>query len=52
MTPQERLNFFWSSGILPGTVADDLNDRHNWQPVQPRRQRVSWLRLISLGLLG
>jgi hypothetical protein len=52
MTPQERMKFFWATGFLPGTMADDLNDRNVWQPAQPRRRRVNWLRLISLGLLG
>jgi hypothetical protein len=51
MTPRDRLNFFWSSGILPGTVADDLNDRYKRQPGQPHRRRVSWLQLLTLGLL-
>jgi len=27
MTPQERMDWFWATGVLPGSMFDDLNDR-------------------------
>ncbi len=44
MTPQERLDYFWSTGELPGTIFDDLNDRKQKVPGRPRRRQVKWLR--------
>lgn len=52
MTPQEKIDFFWASGILPGTLFDDMNDQHRKDSTQPQRRRVHWIRLVSLGLLG
>ena len=52
MTLQEKLKLFWSCGILPGTISDDLNDRRIWQVTQSHRQRMSWLRLLSCELQG
>lgn len=51
MKAQERLKFFWATGVLPGTMFDDLNDQESREPVLPRRRRVNWRRLISLGML-
>ncbi len=50
MTPQEKINWFWSTGVLPGTIFDDWGDQKR-EPVNARR-RISLLRLLSLGLLG
>jgi hypothetical protein len=52
MTLQGKLKLFWSCGTLPGTISDDLNDRSIWQVTQSRRQRMSWLRLLSWELQG
>ena len=27
MTPQEKIDWFWATGVLPGSMFDDLNDR-------------------------
>ncbi len=47
MTPQERLDWFWATGELPGTIFDDLNDRKRKVPGQPRRRHAKRLRLGS-----
>jgi hypothetical protein len=47
MTLQEKLDWFWAVGELPGTIFDDLNDRKPEMREQPRRQRVKRLRLSS-----
>ena len=47
MTPQEKLDCFWSIGELPGTIFDDLNDRKPKAPVRPSRRRARRLRLGS-----
>ena len=52
MTPKEKMDIFWATGILPGTMFDDLNDRVIQGPMLPRPRRRNWLRLLSLGLLG
>jgi hypothetical protein len=51
MTPQDRIRFFWASGILPGTMFDDLDYPATRQLVQPPRRRLSWLQRLSLGRL-
>ncbi|MFZ5916900.1 MAG: hypothetical protein ACOYZ7_08210 [Chloroflexota bacterium] len=52
MKPKEKIEFFWATGVLPGTIFEDLNDRFLHEPKMPRRRRANWLRLISLGILG
>ena len=52
MKPKEKLDFFWATGVLPGTMFDDLNDRASREPAVPRRRRMNWLRVLSLGMLG
>jgi len=47
MTPQEKIRWFWSTGELPGTIFDDLNDRKPKVPEQPRRRHARWLQLGS-----
>jgi len=44
MTPQEKLDWFWALGELPGSVFDDLNDRKREMPGLPRRQQAKRLR--------
>ena len=46
MTAQERMDCFWSTGILPGTIFDDLDQaaqKSSW----PFRRRVKRLRQDS-----
>ena len=34
MKPQEKMNWFWATGVLPGTIFDDFDDkkpRENWR---------------------
>jgi len=52
MSPQEKIRFFWATGVLPGTMFDDLSEKKIAQPAQRRRKRFNWLRLVSLGLVG
>ena len=40
MTPQEKLDWFWSMGRLPGSVFDDLNAQKPQVPEQPRRRQA------------
>lgn len=52
MKPKERIDFFWATGVLPGTIFEDLDDQPTRERLLPRRRRRNWLRLISLGILG
>jgi hypothetical protein len=52
MKPKERIEFFWATGVLPGTIFEDFNDRPTHEHDRPRRRRPKWLRLITLGILG
>jgi hypothetical protein len=50
MKPREKINWFWATGILPGTMFDDLNDREIRQLEEPRRRRTRQLRRAGLRL--
>ena len=47
MTPQEKLDWFWAVGELPGTIFDDLNDRKPKLPWHLCRRHTKRLRLGS-----
>lgn len=44
MELQEKMNMFWATGVLPGSVFDDLNDRKIRPHAGPYRHRSSYLR--------
>ena len=44
MTPKEEMHWFWATGVLPGTMFDDLDDRRAKLPDRPPRP-INWLRL-------
>ena len=50
MTPQEKINWFWATGVLPGTIFDDWDDNGHRQSKTSGRDH-SWLWLIFFGLL-
>ena len=39
MKPQEKMSWFWATGVLPGTLFDDLNDKQPSSPWRWRRAR-------------
>ena len=45
MRPQERIRWFWSTGVLPGTLFDDMEDQRNKAPRQSRRRLAKRLQL-------
>jgi hypothetical protein len=45
MTPQEKLEWFWTFGQVPGTIFDDYNDRTSMKPQAPRRRYTRHLLL-------
>ena len=47
MTPQEKMNWFWTIGEVPGTIFDDLNDRKPQVLGQPRCRQAKRLQLGS-----
>jgi hypothetical protein len=51
MTLQDKIKFFWATGILPGTMFDGLGYPATHESAQPHRRRASWLRRLSLGRL-
>jgi len=46
MTPQEKMDWFWATGVVPGSIFDDWNDQKAKRPGQRRRQRTNWQRLV------
>jgi hypothetical protein len=38
MKPQEKMNWFWATGVLPGTIFDDFGDTRE-------RRAERWSRL-------
>jgi hypothetical protein len=44
MSVQEKMNWFWSTGVLPGSVFGDVDDRQAQRPA-PRR-RSNYLRSV------
>lgn len=52
MTPQEKIKWFWATGVLPGTMFDDWDEKKRTPQNKSLRRQVSWLRWLSLGLLG
>lgn len=44
MKLQEKMDWFWSLGTLPGTIFDDLDDRRVGQSWESCRRRFSRLR--------
>ncbi len=44
MTPQERMRWFWATGVLPGSIFQDLDDpkaakTRRWRLLQRRSDR-------------
>lgn len=48
MTLQEKLDYFWSVGEVPGSIFDDMNDRYRQEAQQSRYRRGRGLHLVAL----
>ena len=48
MTLQEKLDYFWAVGEVPGSIFDDISDRHRQEAKQPRYRQGRGLHLIAL----
>jgi hypothetical protein len=40
MKPQEKMSWFWATGVLPGTLFDDIDDKKARVTWRERRTRV------------
>jgi hypothetical protein len=46
MKPQDKMDWFWATGVLPGTIFDDLDDRKaaragRWARVRSQIRRLN-----------
>lgn len=39
MKPQDKMRWFWATGVLPGTLFDDFNDNHGHVIGRGRKNR-------------
>jgi hypothetical protein len=46
--PREKMDWFWTTGTLPGSILDDLNDRRVEQSLESCRQGSTHLRTGTL----